>query len=85
MTLVSAILLAFVIAAVGTAMWFGLLQLGHLSKAPLALTKAILLGPFCPREAFTDIGWRYHRWGVAAAFLGLVLFTLWALTFVLHH
>jgi sorbitol-specific phosphotransferase system component IIA len=67
MTFVSAMLLAFVIAAVGSAMWFGLLQLGHLSKAPQALTKAILLGPFCPREAFTDTGWRYHRWGVAAA------------------
>ncbi len=81
----SAILLAFVIAAVASAMWFAILQLGHLSKAPQALTKAILLGPFCPREAFTDTGWRYHRWGVAAALVGLVLFTLWSLTFGLHH
>ena len=77
----SVIVLILSIAAIGSAMWLGLLQLGHIANTPRALTKAVLLGPFAPREAFTDRGWRYHRWGVAAALVGLVLFTMWAFTF----
>ena len=85
MRFLSVTLLALSIAAVGLAMWLGLLQLGHVSNVPRALTKAILLGPFAPREAFTDTGRRYHRRGVAAAVVGLVLFSLWAFTFGLRQ
>ena len=85
MQLVSIALLVLTFAAVGSAMWLGLLQLAHLSDAPNALTRAIMLGPFCPKDAFTETGWRYHRWGVTAAITGFVLFAVWGFTFGLRQ
>ena len=85
MRLVSAVLLTLTILMAGSAMWLGVLQLGHLSNAPNSLTRAILLGPFCPKDAFTETGWRYHRWGFTAGIVALGLFTLWAFGFELGH
>ena len=47
--------------------------------------KAIMLGPFCPREVFTATGWRYRNRAMVTGLVGFVAFASWAYLHVFNR
>src|SRR5205823_2664963 len=75
-------ILATTLASLTVAMVSGVAMLGHLRGGNRELLKAVMLGPFCPRETFTDAGWRYRNRALWAAGIAFASFVAWTVVYL---
>jgi hypothetical protein len=81
-TVITWALLAITVASLAVAMASGIAMLGHLRGGNRELIRAVMLGPFCPREVFTPAGWRHRNRAAWATGIALAAFTAWTLLYL---
>jgi hypothetical protein len=77
--IISLLLVVMTIMSVAVAMAYGVLMLSELNDGNRALARAVMLGPFCPREVFTERGWRHRNVAVLASIVAFVSFAVWGI------
>jgi hypothetical protein len=77
--MISTVVLITIVITALVGMFNGLVSLAHVRGGNRELAKAVFMGRFCPREVFTEDGWRYRRRGMWAANTAIILLLVWAL------